>query len=133
MKSNRELWRLEKEIRSLILGVAEERKKGRNNARDLLQIIIEGAENSDLSAEDKARFIVDNCKTVYFAGHETTAMSACWTLLLLASNPEWQARVREEVVEVCGGRVPDPDMVNKMKLVNFTLLITRLESIFSTR
>lgn len=117
MKSNRELWKLEKEIRTLILKVAEERKKG-SNTRDLLQIIIEGAENSDLSAEDKAKFIVDNCKTVYFAGHETTAMSACWTLLLLASSPEWQSRVRDEVMEVCGGRDPDADMVNKMKLVS---------------
>jgi cytochrome P450 len=71
----------------------------------------------DFPKTETDRFIVDNCKNIYSAGYENTAVSATWTLMLLASNPEWQARVRAEVVQVCGGQMPDADMVRKMKTV----------------
>ncbi|KAJ7953471.1 Cytochrome P450 [Quillaja saponaria] len=120
IKSNREIWRLEKEIFQLIMKLAEDRKKEQHE-RDLLQIIIEGAKSSDLSSEAMAKFIVDNCKNVYLAGHETTAMSAGWTLLLLANHPEWQARVRDEILQVTEGRNPDFDMLHKMKLLTMVI------------
>ncbi|KAJ8649884.1 hypothetical protein MRB53_002907 [Persea americana] len=62
-------------------------------------------------------FTMDNYKSIYFAGHESTAVSATWGLMLLALNPEWQARARAEVSEVCGGQLPDADMLRRMKVV----------------
>ena len=116
-KSKRETWRLEKEIHSLIMKVVKERKEGASQ-NDLLQMIIEGATNTDFGQDKIDRFIVDNCKNIYQAGYETTAVSATWTLMLLASNPEWQQRVRTEVLEICADRMPDADMVRKMKTVS---------------
>ena len=70
-KSNRETWKLEKEVRSLILKVVKERKEGGASENDLLDMILGGA------TKDKTdRFIVDNCKNIYLAGYETTAVSA---------------------------------------------------------
>ncbi|KAF7819943.1 cytochrome P450 714A1-like [Senna tora] len=43
--------------------------------------------------------IVDICKNIYFAGSETTALLATWTLILLAKHPQWQQRVRSEIQE----------------------------------
>ncbi|KAM7265664.1 hypothetical protein ACFE04_003347 [Oxalis oulophora] len=114
-KSNCEIWRLQKEIRELILKVVHGRKE--TESKDLLQMIIEGAANSELSSEAKENFIVDNCKNIYLAGYETAASSATWTLMLLASNPDWQARVRAEVLEVCRGQLPDANMIRQMKTV----------------
>uniref|UniRef100_A0A2C9V5Q1 Cytochrome P450 n=2 Tax=Manihot esculenta TaxID=3983 RepID=A0A2C9V5Q1_MANES len=119
-KSNREAWALEKEIRNLILEVVKERQEG-TYEKDLLQMILEGAKNSNLSREAMDRFMVDNSKNIYLAGYETTAVSATWCLMLLASNPEWQDRVRAEVLEICGGGMPDSDMVRKMKLLNMVI------------
>ncbi|OVA20272.1 Cytochrome P450 [Macleaya cordata] len=120
-KNNTKIWRLEKEIRALILKVVKERMES-TSEKDLLQMILEGSNNGDLTPAMADRFIVDNCKSLYFAGHETTAMSASWSLVLLASNPEWQDRVRAEVFEVCGGhRLPDIDMLRKMKLLNMVI------------
>uniref|UniRef100_A0A7N2R339 Cytochrome P450 n=1 Tax=Quercus lobata TaxID=97700 RepID=A0A7N2R339_QUELO len=113
-KSNRETWRLQKEVRALIMKVVKERKEGASQ-NDLLQMIIEGATNSDFGQDETDRFIVDNCKNIYLAGYETTAVSATWTLMLLASNPEWQQRVRSEVLEICADQMPNADMVRKMK------------------
>lgn len=116
-KSNRETWALEKDIRTLILKVVKERKEA-GFEKDLLQMLLEGAKNSELSPDVLDRFIVDNCKNIYLAGYETTAVSATWCLMLLASNPVWQERVRAEVVEICKGQIPDSDMIRKMKLVS---------------
>ncbi|XP_059433713.1 cytochrome P450 714C2-like [Corylus avellana] len=119
-QSNREIWRLEKEIRALILKVVKERKE-EASGNDLLHTILEAATDSDFSQDETDRFIVDNCKSIYFAGYETTAVSATWTLMLLASNPEWQARVRAEVLQVCGGQMPDAHMVRKMKVLTMVI------------
>ena len=119
-KNNREAWALEKEVRNLILDVVKERQNGTCNEKDLLQTVLEGAKNSDLSQEATNRFIVDNCKNIYLAGFETTAVSATWCLMLLASNQEWQDRVRAEVLSICGGAIPDADMLRKMKQVLLT-------------
>ena len=115
-KSKRETWRLEKEVHSLIMKVVKERKEGASE-NDLLQMIIEGATNTDFGQDKTDRFIVDNCKNIYQAGYETTAVSATWTLMLLASNPEWQQRVRTEVLEICADQMPEAGMVRKMKTV----------------
>ncbi|KAK3443992.1 hypothetical protein EUGRSUZ_B04030 [Eucalyptus grandis] len=119
-KTNREAWALEKEVRSLILQVVKERMEAAYE-KDLLQMLLEGAKNSDLSQEAMDRFIVDNCKNIYLAGYETTAVSATWCLMLLASSQEWQNRVRAEVLEVCGDRLPDADVIRKMKLLTMVI------------
>ncbi|KAL8531336.1 hypothetical protein ACS0TY_008095 [Phlomoides rotata] len=119
-KSNRETWALEKEIKTLILNVVKERKKA-GFEKDLLQMVLQGAESSDLGQDEIDRFIVDNCKNIYLAGYETTAVSATWSLMLLASNPEWQQRIRDEVNEICKGQIPDADMIRKMKLLNMAI------------
>jgi cytochrome P450 len=123
-KSNRETWKLEKEVRSLILKVVKERKEGGASENDLLDMILGGATNSEFGEDETDRFIVDNCKNIYLAGYETTAVSATWTLMLLASNPEWQQRVRAEVRELCAdGPLVDADMVRKMKTVSVIYII----------
>ncbi|XP_022743116.1 cytochrome P450 714C2-like [Durio zibethinus] len=120
IKANREGWRLEKEIRALILKVVKERKEAKSE-KDLLQMILESATSSDLGQAATDRFIVDNCKNIYLAGYETTAVSATWTLMLLASNPEWQDKARAEVLEICGVEFPDNDMLRKMKTLTMVI------------
>uniref|UniRef100_A0ACD5T9W7 Uncharacterized protein n=1 Tax=Avena sativa TaxID=4498 RepID=A0ACD5T9W7_AVESA len=114
---NRRIWRLTREIRSLILDLARGRREA-TAERDFLGSIIE-------SSGDQPRpddFVVDNCKNIYFAGHETSAVTATWCLMLLAAHPEWQERARAEVLEVCGGASePDFDMVARMKTLGMVV------------
>ncbi|KAF3445616.1 hypothetical protein FNV43_RR10792 [Rhamnella rubrinervis] len=125
-KSNRGIWRLEKEIQSMILQVVNRRMDDACNEKDLLQMILEGAKNYgddiDHLGMNRDKFIVDNCKTIYFAGHETTAITASWCLMLLAANPEWQTRARVEVLEICrDGSVPNAAMLQKMKTLTMVI------------
>uniref|UniRef100_A0A0D9V0N8 Cytochrome P450 n=1 Tax=Leersia perrieri TaxID=77586 RepID=A0A0D9V0N8_9ORYZ len=66
--------------------------------------------------------IIDECKTFFFAGQDTTSNHLIWTMFLLSSNAQWQEKLREEVLTVCGDVTPTPDMVCKLKLVNMVLL-----------
>lgn len=116
---------LDREVQSLVSKVIKGRQEesmtttSEKVAKDLLQTLIESASNTRGIGSNAANsFIVDNCKSIYFAGHETTAISATWGLMLLASNQEWQARARAEVLEVCKGHVPDADMLRHMKVVS---------------
>ncbi|XP_062000257.1 cytochrome P450 714C2-like [Rosa rugosa] len=118
---NRKIWMLEKETQSLILKVVKQRSEG-SYEKDLLQMLLEGAKSSgDLNGLSHNKFIVDNCKTIFFAGHETTALVASWSLLLLALHPDWQARARAEVLEICGDKPLDADMLRQMKVLTMVI------------
>ncbi|KAG6407831.1 hypothetical protein SASPL_130830 [Salvia splendens] len=106
-KYNRELWRLEPEIDSMILGAVKSRSSDDDNdKKDLLQLLLATTENerddSNNIPADKTptKFIVDNYKNIYLAGHETTSISASWCMMMLAAHPDWKARSREEVLEI---------------------------------
>ncbi|KAB1225119.1 hypothetical protein CJ030_MR1G017996 [Morella rubra] len=124
-KTNRNIWKIEKEINSMILKVLKQRTE-ESYEKDLLQIILEGAEscNEDDDPSIKVssdKFVVDNCKNIYFAGQATTAITASWSLMLLAAHPDWQARARAEVLEICGNKPPDADKLRDMKTLNIVI------------
>ncbi|MFQ6647363.1 hypothetical protein Gotur_021111 [Gossypium turneri] len=126
MKKQNEILSLEREIESLIWETVKEReskcKEACSSEKDLLHLILKGALNDQSLGEDSSkRFIVDNCKNIYFAGHESTAVAASWCLMLLALQPEWQSRVRAEVAQVCGGSLPDADSVSRLKTVTMVI------------
>ncbi|KAM7504760.1 hypothetical protein LguiB_003664 [Lonicera macranthoides] len=61
--------------------------------------------------------LIDECKTFFFAGHETTALTLTWTMMLLALHPEWQYQLREEIKEVIGdGEVNANKLVGLKKM-----------------
>ena len=66
--------------------------------------------------------IIGECKTFFFAGHETTSTLLTWAFLLLGTHTEWQDRARDEVVSLCGKNttdsVPTIEAVNQMKIVS---------------
>ncbi|KAL4197309.1 hypothetical protein AMTRI_Chr04g187660 [Amborella trichopoda] len=118
-------WRnmkLRREIRKCFTELVEGRKKMGKRDRDLLGSMLEAnqkeAVNGGLSTEE----IIDECKTFFFAGHETSAALLAWTCMLLGIHQEWQDRARAEVFEVLGTeRVPTWSDVNKLKTVGMIL------------
>ncbi|KAH0702385.1 hypothetical protein KY290_017675 [Solanum tuberosum] len=126
-RQQKEIEILEKEIESLIWEAVKERERDQclethSNEKDLLHSILEGAINDGNVGENSSRkFIVDNCKNIYFAGHESTAVAASWCLMLLALHPEWQSRIREEMAQICPDGVLDAESVSKMKMVTMVI------------
>jgi cytochrome P450 len=95
----------------VIYGLIAERRKGggeQNNLLDLLmQAQIEADPDSGAGPQSMTdRQLRDEVVTLFLAGHETTAVSLCWTLTLLAQHPDVEARLRRELDQVLAGRTP---------------------------
>ncbi|CAK8541480.1 unnamed protein product [Lathyrus sativus] len=90
----------------------------------------EGSDGFLSNSISRDRFIIDNCKTIFFAGHETTAITASWCLMLLATYQDWQDRARAEVLEVCENGNIDASILKSMKTL--TMVIQDIEALFSS-
>ncbi|KAI4328684.1 hypothetical protein L6164_021019 [Bauhinia variegata] len=108
-KANKDIGKLKEEVETLILKaindrvVENQKGSGNQNQKDFLQVILENAATTfGNKHEEMKRFIVDNCKTIYFAGAESVSIAATWTMMLLASHPQWQQRVRSEILDTYG-------------------------------
>lgn len=64
-------------------------------ANDILESLL--AKDEQGHSRLSERQVLDNMRTLLFAGHDTTASALTWALFLLAKHPEWQTRVRNEV------------------------------------
>ncbi|MBA0836183.1 hypothetical protein Goarm_008417 [Gossypium armourianum] len=120
LSGNREIWRLQKEIHSKIMEIVK--KHNETASKDLLQVMIEGSKGDIGPCITADQFIVDNCKDICIPASEITAVSAVWGLMLLASHPEWQTRIRGEVSELCKGGVLSFDVLHKMKALKMVVL-----------
>ncbi|TMW91786.1 hypothetical protein EJD97_013895 [Solanum chilense] len=117
-KNNMMRWRIEKETRESVRRLIES-SKGRENSKSLLSLLISASEEEHGFGMEE---VINECKTFYFAGKETTSVLLTWTLLLLALHQEWQDKAREEVFRVCNGNnLPSAENLNDFKIVTMIL------------
>ncbi|MQM07884.1 hypothetical protein Taro_040731 [Colocasia esculenta] len=122
---------------------------GKPGAKDMLGLLIRASSNAAAAAPKKAAAaaapsadtgssaaadrrppptaitlhdIVEECKTFFFAGKQTTSNLLTWATVLLAMHPEWQDLARQEVLRLCGSRdVPTRDHVSMLKTLGMIL------------
>ncbi|KAF6175151.1 hypothetical protein GIB67_022832 [Kingdonia uniflora] len=117
LKQTLESRRLGNEIDELLLSVVNSRKASPQDdhyQQDLLGILLK--ENKLTSRE-----LVDECKTFFFGGHETTALALTWTLLLLGIHPEWQTQLRDEIKEVTGDGPLDSTKLAQLRKMGWVM------------
>lgn len=85
-----------------------------DRADDAFARMIVAARAQSDAAHGRKR-LQDELVTLLLAGHETTASTLGWTLLLLARHPHVRDLVREEARAVlAGGRLPEVDDLHKL-------------------
>uniref|UniRef100_A0ACD5ZQ04 Uncharacterized protein n=1 Tax=Avena sativa TaxID=4498 RepID=A0ACD5ZQ04_AVESA len=132
-KTNVRRWQLTKKVRGTLMAIIRDRQAAAKDAKgygnDLLGLMLEANAPTGTAGQRAAMSmdeIIDECKTFFFAGHETTAHLLTWAVFLLGTHPDWQHKLREEVLRECGGTaVPlSGDSVKKLKLTTMVLYET---------
>ncbi|KAM0916489.1 hypothetical protein ACQ4PT_010137 [Festuca glaucescens] len=109
-KKNLQISKLDREVRTMLMNIIKSRLAAKDTmgyGHDLLGLMLEACapehgENPLLSMDE----IIDECKTFFFAGNDTSSHLLTWTMFLLSTHPEWQEKLREEVLTECGSDVP---------------------------
>ncbi len=91
---------------NLIYGLIEQRKSAKEKQHDFLQMLMD-ARYEDTGEPMSEVQLRDELVTIFSAGHETSANGLSWTLYLLCQHPEIVEKIRAEVKEVLGDRMPE--------------------------
>ncbi|CAN1313154.1 Cytochrome P450 CYP749A22, partial [Linum perenne] len=124
LKDEIEAEQLEQVIRDSIIEMIRKRGEEEEDSygSDFLGLLLKAHHEADESKKITVDDVVDECKTFYLAGHETTTSSLTWTVLLLALHSEWQDKAREQVVQLFGkDTTPTPDGISRLSILTIII------------
>lgn len=99
---NRRQARARGQIDALLRDIIDERRLSGRDHGDLLSMLLDARDEAGNSMTE--RELLDECITLFVAGHETTAAALTWAWLLLAQHPDVAERLYAEVDRVLGGQ-----------------------------
>ena len=96
--------------------VIAERRASNETRADLIAMLL-AARDPENPAEPgmSDAQIRDEAMTIFLAGHETTANAMSWTWFLLASHPQVEQKLHDEIDRVLAGKVPAVEDVPKLE------------------
>lgn len=101
-RSTEKLERGRRELDAMLLRMIDERRAAGIEGDDLLGRLLAATDDDGHGMSDAQ--LRDEVATLFLAGHETTALTLSFGLQLLATHPDAQRRLAEEVATVVGDR-----------------------------
>ncbi|XP_047172925.1 cytochrome P450 716A67-like isoform X1 [Vigna umbellata] len=128
---HRRMKEINREIKASLKDLINNKEKalevGETTENDLLCLLLE-SNHKEIEEHGNSKTIgmsieevIEECKLFYFAGQETTSTLLVWTMVILSMHPDWQARAREEVLQVFGKQKPDFLVLSHLKIVTMIL------------
>ncbi|KAL6577744.1 hypothetical protein OROMI_010072 [Orobanche minor] len=114
--------KIEKSLHDSIMKIVKKRRDEVENGRardfgnDFLGSLLNVHHDMDPRKAISAGEIIDECKTFYFAGQETTYGLLSWSVLLLAIHTDWQEKARKEVFDLFGRGKPNSEGIARLKI-----------------
>jgi cytochrome P450 len=91
-----------REVRALLGQIVQERRASGRDEGDLLSMLLLARDEAGQPMEEE--LLLDELITLFFAGHETTAVALTWLAHLLATHPEATGRLTAELDQTLGQR-----------------------------
>lgn len=125
--TNVEIWKRTRRLDSNLKNMIEERRGTGSYGNDLLGLMLREIDRLS-SADDSKRVkyttqqLMDECKTFFLAGRETTSVLLSWAILLLALHPDWQDKAREEAISISQNHdILSMNSLGKLKIIGMVL------------
>jgi cytochrome P450 len=119
-QDNRNRKRINQMLDNVVLKIiAERREQGNEDRGDLLSMLMQATYEDGEHMSDKQ--LRDEVLTLFIAGHETTAIALSWSLYLLATHPEAEQKIMEELDTVLGGRLPEMRDMPRLTYTNMVI------------
>jgi cytochrome P450 len=109
-------------VAEAIRGIVEERATMDTPPGDLLDMLLAARDEEGNQLSDTQ--LLDEMMGIVFAGHETTALTLSWASYLLATHPDIQAALQQEVDTVLGGRAATTEDLNHLPLNRAVIMET---------
>lgn len=100
-------------IDQIVFRIIDEHRKKAASEGDLLDLLLQ-ARDAETGAGMDDKQIRDEAVTLFIAGYDTTSPALGWALYLLWKNPAVAEKVRAEVAEVLGNRLPDLESLGRL-------------------
>ncbi len=120
-KGNRRARAAVRALNVVVQQIVDQRRRETEHHKDLLSMMLYARDEDDGSRMTDAQ-LADEARTFLLAGHETTAITLSWSFYLLATHPEIQAALGEELDRVLAGRLPTAADVPQLKLTERVVL-----------
>jgi cytochrome P450 len=109
-----------KTIETFILRLIRQRRLDGMHYNDILSDLMD-AEDEETGEKLSDQEILYELKTLFGAGHETTALMLMWTLYQLSKSPEVQKKLNGEINQVLGDRTPGLEDIPNLKYTDYVL------------
>ncbi|PRQ39036.1 putative cytochrome P450, EF-Hand 1, calcium-binding protein [Rosa chinensis] len=119
--------KLEKGIRASIMEIVKKReekvtsREEESFGSDFLGLLLKAHHDTNDNQRISIDDLVEECKSLYFVGQETTNTLLSWTVFLLAQHPAWQEEARKEVLQLFGKQTPNSDGISKLKTMSMII------------
>ena len=98
--------RARKRLDAVVHRMIDQRRSSEYDHGDLLSMLLASRDTERDQSQLTDEQVRDEVTTIFLAGYETVANALAWTWLLLAQNPEAEAKLHAELDTVLGGRLP---------------------------
>ncbi|CAI9278802.1 unnamed protein product [Lactuca saligna] len=132
-KDDAESKMIDQMMRESIMDIVKRREKEvrgeiNNFGNDFLGSLMKANQSFDHGYKVTIQDIIDEFKTFYIAGHETTTGLLAWSIFLLAVHKDYQEKAREESFKLFNKTNPNSDDLSRMKMI--TMIINETLRLF---
>jgi cytochrome P450 len=111
--AQRKAIRSRREIEAVLRKVIEEHRRN-PHLDDMLSMLMRSQDDAH-GGYMSEELLLDECLTLFLAGHETTANALTWTWYLLAQHPEVMHGVQSELRHTLNGRQPTIESLTQLE------------------